>query len=44
MNKMTLADRGYSKHKKKTKCEEFLYVVQQIISWTYWVEMIQPFR
>ena len=33
----------YSNRKKKTKREEFLDAMEEIIPWSYWVEMIRPY-
>ena len=33
----------YSNRKKKAKREEFLDAMEEIIPWSYWVEMIRPF-
>ena len=43
MNQMTLTDMEYSNRKKKTKREEFLDAMDEIIPWSYWVEMIRPY-
>lgn len=43
MDQMTLTDMEYSNRKKKTKREEFLDSMDEIIPWPYWVEMIRPF-
>ena len=43
MNQLTFADMGYSNRKKKTKREGFLDAMEEIILWSYWVEMIHPF-
>ena len=32
----------YSNRKKKTKREEFLNAMEEIIPWKYWVDMIRP--
>lgn len=41
-NQYTLTDMEYSNRKKKTKREEFLNAMDEIIPWSYWVEMIRP--
>ena len=41
-NQYTLTDMEYSNRKKKTKREEFLDAMDEIIPWSYWVEMIRP--
>lgn len=38
-----VSDIEYSNRKKKTKREEFLDAMEEIIPWSYWVEMIRPF-
>ena len=43
MNQMTLTDMEYSNRKKKTKREEFLDAMDEIIPWPYWVEIIRPY-
>ena len=43
MNQMTLADMEYSNRKKKTKREEFLDAMNEIIPWSYWVDIIRPY-
>ena len=43
MNQLTFSDMEYSNRKKKTKREEFLDAMEEIIPWSYWVEMIRPF-
>lgn len=42
MGQMTLTDLEYSNRKKKTKREEFLDAMDEIIPWSYWVDMIRP--
>lgn len=42
-NQYTLTDLEYSNRKKKTKREEFLDAMDEIIPWSYWVEMIRPY-
>ena len=42
-NQYTLTDMEYSNRKKKTKREEFLDAMNEIIPWSYWVEMIRPY-
>ena len=44
MNQLTFSDIEYSNRKKKTKREEFLDAMEEIIPWSYWVEMIRPFN
>ena len=43
MNQMTLTDMEYSNLQNKTKQEEFLDAMDEIIPWSYWVEMIHPY-
>lgn len=43
MSQMTLSDYEYSKRKKKTKREEFLDVMEDIIPWDEWVEFVRPY-
>ena len=43
MNQQTWSDMEYSKRKKKTKREEFLEIMEEIIPWEEWVEMIRPY-
>lgn len=42
MNQLTFSDMEYSNRRKKTKREEFLDAMEEIIPWSYWVEMIRP--
>lgn len=42
MNQLTFSDMEYSNRKKKTKREEFLNAMEEIIPWKYWVDMIRP--
>ena len=42
-NQYTLTDIEYSNRKKKTKREEFLNAMDEIIPWSYWVEIIRPY-
>lgn len=43
MQQQTLTDIEYSLRKKKTKREEFLDTMDQMIPWKDWVEMIRPY-
>ena len=43
MNQLTFSDMEYSNRKKKTKREEFLDAMEEIVPWSYWVEMISPY-
>ena len=40
---MTFADVEYSNRKKKTKREEFLEMMDHVIPWGEWVEIIRPY-
>ena len=43
MSQMTFSDFEYSNRKKKTKKEEFLDVMEEIIPWAEWVAIIKPY-
>ena len=43
MSQMTFSDFEYSNRKKKTKREEFLEVMEDIIPWDEWVEFVRPY-
>lgn len=43
MKQETFADMEYSCRKKKTKREEFLEIMDEIISWDEWVGVIEPY-
>ena len=43
MGQMTFSDYEYSNRKRKTKREEFLDVMDEIILWGGWVEFITPY-
>ena len=43
MKQQTLSDMEYSCRKKKTKREEFLEIMEEIIPWEEWVEIIRPY-
>lgn len=43
MSQMTFSDYEYSCRKKKTKREEFLDVIEDIIPWDEWVEFVRPY-
>ena len=43
MKQLTFSDMEYSNRKKKTKREEFLDAMEEIIPWSYWVEMTRPY-
>ncbi len=43
MKQQTLGDIEYSNRKKKTKREEFLEIMDDIIPWNEWVSIIEPY-
>lgn len=43
MNQQSFSDYEYSCRKKKTKREEFLDVMENIIPWDEWVEFVRPY-
>ena len=43
MKQETFTDIEYSCRKKKTKREEFLEIMEEIIPWDEWVGVIQPY-
>lgn len=43
MKQQTLSDVEYSYRKKKTKRESFLEIMEEIIPWEEWVEIIRPY-
>ena len=43
MKQQTFSDIEYSNRKRKTKREEFLEIMDEIIPWDEWVGVIQPF-
>ena len=43
MNQETFTDMEYSRRKKKTKREEFLEIMEDIIPWEEWVGIIAPY-
>lgn len=43
MPRLTFSDLEYSKRKRKTKREQFLKVMDQIIPWEHWVKIIEPY-
>ena len=43
MKQETFTDIEYSYRKKKTKREEFLEIMEEIIPWDEWVGVIQPY-
>ena len=43
MKQQTMSDMEYSCRKKKTKREEFLEIMEEIIPWDEWVGIIRPY-
>ena len=43
MSQMTFSDYAYSLRKRKTKREEFLDIMNEIIPWEEWVEFVRPY-
>ena len=43
MNQETFTDMEYNCRKKKTKREEFLEIMDEIIPWDEWVGVIEPY-
>ena len=43
MKQQTFSDYEYSNRKRKTKREEFLEIMDEIIPWDEWVNVIVPF-
>ena len=43
MKQQTLSDMEYGCRKKKTKREEFLEIMEEIIPWEEWVAIIRPY-
>lgn len=43
MNQVTLTDMGYSNRNKKAKREEFLDAMDEIIPWSYRIEIACPY-
>ncbi len=43
MVQLTLTDMEYSNRRKKTRREEFLDTMEEIIPWSYWVDLIRPY-
>ena len=42
-SQLTFSDYEYSCRKKKTKREEFLDIIEDIIPWDEWVEFVKPY-
>ena len=43
MKQQSFSDYEYSCRKKKTKREEFLDIMEEIIPWEEWVEFVRPY-
>ena len=43
MSQMTFSDYEYSLRKRKTKREEFLEIMDEIIPWDEWAEFVRPY-
>ena len=43
MKQQSFSDYEYSCRKKKTKREEFLDIMEEIIPWDEWVEFVRPY-
>ena len=43
MQQQTFTDVEYSKRKKKTRREEFLNMMDKIIPWNEWIDLIKPY-
>ncbi len=43
MKQQTFSDIEYSNRKKTTKKEEFLNSMDQIIPWSYWIDLIREY-
>lgn len=43
MKQNTFTDIEYSFRKEKTKREEFLKIMEEIIPWNGWVDVIEPY-
>ena len=43
MKQQTMSDKEYGCRKKKTKREEFLEIMEEIIPWEEWVSIIRPY-
>ena len=43
MAQMTLSDLEYSNRKRTTKREQFLQMMDKIVPWDQWVEIIRPY-
>ena len=43
MRQKTLAEEGFEKHRDRTRCEQFLEEMEQIIPWAELAALIEPF-
>ncbi len=43
MKQQTFSDMEYSHRRKKTKRDEFLEIMNEIIPWEEWVALIKPY-
>ena len=43
MKQQTFSDIEYSNRRKKTKREEFLDAMDELIPWDYWIKLIRPY-
>lgn len=43
MAQLTFSDLEYSNRKRKNKREQFLEMMDQIIPWEHWIEIIKPY-
>ena len=43
MKQQTFSDIEYSNRRRKTKREEFLDSMDEMIPWDYWVSIIKPY-
>ena len=43
MSQMTFSDYEYSLRKRRTKREEFLDIMNEIIPWEEWTEFVRPY-
>lgn len=43
MNRLNSSDIEYSKRKRKTKRDEFLHIMDEIIPWEEWIALIAPY-
>ena len=43
MKQQTFSDLEYSNRRKKTKRDEFLEIMEEIIPWYEWVALVEPY-